>query len=219
MFRHKLAVLYRATVPEILRRGVRGLINVFDRGGYNKRFFDYIESLQADSFPIMAETIVRVFDPASVIDIGCGSGGLLHELSAYGGIPVSGMEYSEEGRKLCLQKGLTVDFVDLTEPLQINSVHELVVCLEVAEHLPETTSDQLVSSLTSGPERILFSAATPGQGGNGHINEQPNSYWIEKFAAHDFIFDQSLTFEMRNEWQSKAVARWFANNVMVFFKN
>lgn len=218
MILRKLASIYRKTFPEPFRRAVRSLLTPFGGNAYNKDFFSYIDSLQADSFPIMASTIARQFKPEKVIDVGCGSGGLLYSLVKNFDISGFGLEYSKQGRDLCVQKGLQVRFADLTQPLQLDETYDLLICLEVAEHLPGEKANQLVSSLTSGPSQVLFSAAVPGQGGNGHINEQPYTYWIEKFSKHSFIIDQNKTDEIRAEWQSLGVARWFANNSMVFIK-
>jgi len=35
-------------------------------------------------------------------------------------------------------------------------------------------------------DNVLFSAAIPNQGGTGHINEQWQEYWAEKFYANGF---------------------------------
>ena len=51
--------------------------------------------------------------------------------------------------------------------------YELAVCLEVAEHLNESSADNLILQLTNLANRVLFSAAIPGQGGLHHVNEQP----------------------------------------------
>ena len=214
-----LKAAYREALPERWRRAIRSLLSVFDRDDYNTSFFNYVDSLQASSHPIMAATIAHRFKLENVIDIGCGSGGLLHSLREVGNIPGSGLEYSKRGRELCMQKGLQVEFADLTEPLAIDPKHDLVCCFEVAEHLPEAFADQLVASLTSGPNHVVFSAAIPGQGGNDHVNEQPNSYWIEKFETQDFKTDKTMTEEIRAEWRSGEVVDWFANNVMVFCRS
>jgi hypothetical protein len=62
----------------------------------------------------------------------------------------------------------------------------LVICTEVAEHLPANVASQLVSHLVSLSDVILFTAATPGQGGRHHLNEQPHSYWVALFAQLGF---------------------------------
>jgi 2-polyprenyl-3-methyl-5-hydroxy-6-metoxy-1,4-benzoquinol methylase len=79
---------------------------------------------------------------------------------------------------------------DLAYPLKLERQFDLVQSLEVAEHLPEQASEQFVDSLVRHGRLVLFSAATPGQGGENHINEQPWEYWRAKFAARNFeLFD------------------------------
>lgn len=63
---------------------------------------------------------------------------------------------------------------------------DLVLCLEVAEHLPESSAEALIESLCMHGSIVVFSAALPGQGGWKHINEQPEHYWAEKFAKRMF---------------------------------
>ena len=48
---------------------------------------------------------------------------------------------------------------------------DLVVSLEVAEHLPSECAETFVDSLTGLGPIVLFSAAIPHQGGTNHANE------------------------------------------------
>lgn len=81
--------------------------------------------------------------------------------------------------------------VDLCLPLLLGS-YDLVVCLEVAEHIPVQFADVLIDSLCYHANTVVFSAATPGQGGHGHVNEQPFEYWAAKFSARGFVPDISV---------------------------
>jgi hypothetical protein len=60
---------------------------------------------------------------------------------------------------------------------------DLVQSLEVGEHLPLSAAETLVDSLTTASDRVLFSAAVKGQGGEFHVNEQPLAFWQELFEA------------------------------------
>ena len=207
--------VYRTAIPESVRGFLR---KTFFRAepSYSDGYYNYIESLQAHSYPVMANTIVKLFSPASVIDVGCGSGGLLEVLSVHCKVRCMGIEFSEVGRTLCQRRGINCQFGDLTKPLAIAPHYDLLMCFEVAEHLPARYADQLVENLTSGPNRLVFSAATPGQGGHEHVNEQPNWYWIQKFDARGFRYDHLISDGMRVEWAYRGVAHWFASNVMMF---
>lgn len=54
--------------------------------------------------------------------------------------------------------------LDLTQPIKLNREFDLVVSLEVAEHLPIECAETFVETLTSLGAVILFSAAIPFQG-------------------------------------------------------
>jgi hypothetical protein len=70
---------------------------------------------------------------------------------------------------------------------------------EVAEHLPSRYARGFVRLLTlHQPQRVFFSAATPMQGGDGHINERPLLYWVELFEAHGYDLDVPGTVRARN---------------------
>ena len=51
---------------------------------------------------------------------------------------------------------------------------DLALCLEVAEHIPSWHSGKLLTML-AGARRLVFSAAVPNQGGQLHVNEQPDA--------------------------------------------
>lgn len=79
---------------------------------------------------------------------------------------------------------------DLREPLNdLTGVFDLVMCLEVAEHIPKNQAhNALLSTLARSTGNILvFSAAQPGQPGTGHVNLQPLSYWIEAIEKWSYI--------------------------------
>jgi hypothetical protein len=52
----------------------------------------------------------------------------------------------------------------------------MVTSFEVAEHIPERLEDRYVDMLCLLGNLIVISAATPGQGGMDHVNEQPHAY-------------------------------------------
>jgi hypothetical protein len=95
---------------------------------------------------------------------------------------------------------------------------DLVLCLEVAEHMPESSADRLVQRLADCTDgKLLFSAATPGQGGSGHINEQPHKYWMDKIKAAGLVLSTMQTRELRILWSTVAPdAWWYGQNVMVW---
>jgi hypothetical protein len=76
---------------------------------------------------------------------------------------------------------------DLRYPLDLNHGFDLVWCFEVAEHIHPKFVETFVDNLTRHSKLVAMSAAPPGQGGEGHFNEQPQSYWEQKFAARGYF--------------------------------
>lgn len=207
---------YRFLIPKSLRVFIRKY--VLTKKIYSHDFFGLLDEYQHASYPIMAQTIVNYFHPRSVIDVGCGSGGLLLELKKRGVYDVAGLEFSRVGIKRCRTSGLNVKHCDLSKSCRIDNKKSICICLEVAEHLAPRFADQFVRNLSSGPNLLVFSAATPGQGGYGHLNEQPHDYWVEKFRRVGFALDINVTEAIRREWSKENVATWFSANVMIFHR-
>lgn len=230
--------VYQTTVPRAIRDFARHrryeLQKVFDpirawlRGAvdhndlYNTEYYRlHIEPTARESAPRMAASIRDVIRPSSVTDVGCGTGDLLLELRNLG-IPGTGFEYSTAAIEIAREKGIEVTPLNLEQEIDRLPVRraDLVVSTEVGEHLPESCAETFVEYLCRTADTVLFSAATPGQGGHDHVNEQPHEYWIEKFAARSFVFDEKASREMRRDWElSSSVAPWYWRNVMLFRKN
>ncbi|SRR5260221_2334479 len=78
---------------------------------YDKRYNDFLDAVH-NSAPAMAATVERIFNPDSVIDVGCGAGTLLAQLKK-DGLEVRGLEYSDAGIARCREKGVNVEKFDL----------------------------------------------------------------------------------------------------------
>jgi hypothetical protein len=81
--------------------------------------------------------------------------------------------------------------------------------------LPEKVADRYVGLLCGLSSTVIFSAATPGQGGSDHVNEQPHSYWIEKFSARGYSHDETSSNKFAQEWSVAHVADFYYKNIMV----
>jgi 2-polyprenyl-3-methyl-5-hydroxy-6-metoxy-1,4-benzoquinol methylase len=164
---------------------------------------------------VIAPAIMSEFRPATVADIGCGSGGVLLALRECG-VSIHGFEYATAGVEMCRSRGIPVTQFDITaDPIPSQRL-DLVISTEVAEHLPSRCADKFCDMLGSMAPVIVFTAATPGQGGEDHVNEQPHSYWIARFQDRGFTFDESLSLRWRADTKAAGVAHWYYENIMVF---
>jgi hypothetical protein len=64
---------------------------------------------------------------------------------------------------------------------------------------------------------VVFSAAQPGQGGLGHVNEQPTDYWIDLFEKEGQIYRPDLTAQLRARLHRLTMSvPWLPANLTVF---
>ena len=176
---------------------------------YSDAFFADVERTAAGSARRVVPVAVREWRPAHVVDVGCGEGIWAAAFEALG-VPALGIdgEYVRPGRRL-VRRFLAWD---LATPLPALGRFDLCVCLEVAEHLPASAADGLVAGLAELSDRILFSAAVPGQGGTGHVNEQPHDYWLQRFDRLGFAADEAWRDRFAAEGE---VAWWYQRNMVV----
>lgn len=155
----------------------------------------------------------------SVVDIGCGVGAWLEALrlaSNGNSLKVLGVDGEWVPRETLLIQpheflpcNLAQGFPDL------RARFDLALCLEVGEHLPSDKADSLIAFLTSLSDRIVFSAAIPGQGGDRHINEQWPAYWEEKFLEHGYLL---LDVIRPRIWDLTEVSACYRQNMMLAVK-
>lgn len=166
----------------------------------------------------ISESILLDLRPKTAIDVGCGTGALLAALRARG-CQVLGLEYSEVALRYCRQRELNVWKCDLErDTLPDDRTFDVAISMEVAEHLPEKIADRYVDLLTRLSSVIVFTAAAPGQGeGHDHVNEQPPSYWISRFQASGFAYDEELSSRWRERWRARIFgAAFYYWNLMIF---
>lgn len=193
-----------------LARGARH-DEIYD-GEYYQRL---VEPTMADSCRAMADSIVRDLDPRRVIDLGCGTGLLLLALRE-AGIAATGLELSAAALRICRTRGLNVIAFDIEQDAPPPIEADIAISTEVAEHLPASCAERFVDLLCSMAPRVVFTAAEPSIGSTDHVNEQPTSYWIEKFARRGRAPDEAMTQRWRSEWKRRGVAPCFHSSLMVF---
>ena len=156
--------------------------------------------------------------PDSFNDIGCGDGHLV-ELASLLEIPSFGIDLNCVSRRLQWGQIVKRDLTENMDGFELPKAH-LTFSLEVGEHLPEVFADKYCQILSRYTEKILvFSAAIPGQGGSGHINEQIHKYWQVKLFNQGFGIMDEASRNLKEIWSRVAGgAWWYSQNVQVFRK-
>lgn len=180
---------------------------------YPTEFFAKIENLTRPSSGALVQAIFERYSPSSVVDIGCGSGVYLKAFSELGS-DCFGIDGATDGiARLEPISGLEHD---LHIPLDLDRQFDLCLCWETAEHLRPEAALTLIETLTSHSDHILFSAATPGQGGDYHYNEQPLSYWQLLFLECGFELNPRETGWLRNAATEAECPHWLVHNLACF---
>ena len=181
---------------------------------YDGAFFDTIAEGSLRSARVVAQVVLELFTPHSVVDVGCGTGAWLKAFAErVDGLEVTGIDGDYVDRsKLTIPQDRFVA-ADLTQLNRIDGRYDLALCLEVAEHLPARCARGLVAALTDCAPLVLFSAAIPGQPGTHHVNLQWPSFWRALFAERGFV---RLDPVRRHIWQDERVEWWYQQNIFLF---
>lgn len=180
---------------------------------YDKTFFErraqHVNASAANLIPIVNNLI----HPKSVLDVGCGQGEWLmvwQENGVKNALGVDGEYVNKE--KLLVPKSKFLAH-NLETPLALNRKYDLVMSLEVAEHLDKEFAEIFIDSLIMHSDVILFSAAIPGQGGTHHVNEEWPSYWLKFFTARGYDCYDVLRQKI---WNNKTIDISYRQNSMVY---
>ena len=179
----------------------------------HSEFFDRQRDGSRRSAVIAVPLLIDLFEPRSVLDVGCGTGVWLSVFQEHGVEDILGIDGPWVEQRQREIPDVFFRECDLTQPVALERTFDLALCLEVAEHLPADAAPLLVQSLTALSPVIVFSAAIPGQGGEGHINEEWPSFWSRYFAAHGYVCFTGLRHRL---WPTEAVEFWYRQNMLCF---
>lgn len=153
---------------------------------YSEDFFRSRHDASLNSARAVVPIVLRLLRVRSVVDIGCGTGTWLRSFAESGLSDLAGCDGSYVDRSMLAIPPELFHAVDLRAGFSVGRRFDLALSLEVAEHLPEACAPVFVRCLTDAAPAVLFSAAIPGQGGTGHLNEQWQDYWRGLFADHGY---------------------------------
>lgn len=142
-------------------------------------------------FGMIADRIVADIHPKTVMDAGCAMGYLVAALRDRGveayGVDISAYAISkvrEDVRPFC-------KVGSLTEPLPagLPDRYDLVVTIEVLEHLYAEDGRQAIRNLCQLTDKVLFTSTPDDFTEPTHVNVQQREYWCRAFFENGFMDD------------------------------
>lgn len=144
----------------------------------------------------------------TILDVGCGGGAYTFFLRDMG-FEVDGFDGNPHTPDITNGECMVADFATYLNILP----RDMILCLEVAEHIPRSRQGVFVDNLLkSSPDIIIISWAVEGQGGMGHINCRNNDYVINLFSNYDYSYIEDASLELRR----RSSMSWFKNTIMVY---
>jgi SAM-dependent methyltransferase len=201
----------REILVPLVRQSTQGAYRMYE---YDDVFYNYINTGALKSahhmLPLLIEALPTPIN--SVLDVGCGVGAWLAVWKSLN-VEVLGLDgsYVDTERLLVDQR----EFIpkDLNKSFSLDRRFSLAQSLEVAEHLPPSSASDFIASLCRHADMVLFSAATPGQGGENHINEQNYTYWRDHFRSQGYAMYDPVRHRVAG---NLAIKPWYRYNTFLY---
>jgi SAM-dependent methyltransferase len=180
---------------------------------YDADFFDKLQGGSLSSAQVIVPVVMKLVQPQSVVDIGCGTGTWLSVFQEFGLSDIYGVDGDWVDDSQLEIPTEQFQRRDLTQPLVLGRQFDLAMSLEVAEHLPAVCADSFVDTLVRHAPVVLFSAAIPYQGGRHHLDEQWPEYWASRFLAQGYRVVDCLRDKV---WHDERVSYFYRQNMLLF---
>ena len=186
--------------------------------GYSKEYYEGIRSANHSYYELFAQVLMEEFKPSTLVDCGCGHGDISKEFLSHGCKEAFLFDGSPDAVEIARSAGMkNVEQLDFANAETIPAKGDLAICLEVAEHIPTAYAGNLCRLLSNVAPTLAFTAAPPGQGGHLHVNNQPQSYWINLFLKNGMVYDPQAVARIRKAFGGRMLSD-YDENLMVFRK-
>jgi len=184
---------------------------------YTDTFYEEQSSGSLRSARAILGGVFRLAPIKTVLDIGCGVGAWPRAALDLGAERVVGVDGDYVNREQLMIDRADFRPRDLGQKLDLEAEDptrfDLVMSLEVAEHISADHAETFVSNLVAFGDLVLFSAAIPQQGGANHVNEQWPVYWARMFDKAGYDCFDVIRAEI---WDDDSIDWWYAQNSLLY---
>jgi predicted nucleic acid-binding Zn-ribbon protein len=154
--------------------------------------------------------ILDLLKPQKSLDMGCGQGFYVRYLRDRK-VDAWGVEKEDLG-ELYKSPGHLIQ-QDLSQPFELDEKYDLVLCLEVVEHISREYENVVFDNILRHMSKYLvFSGATPGQQGTGHVNERPENHWFSHLVQRGLVLLHEESIKLR----MACTLPWYAKNISIW---
>lgn len=150
--------------------------------------------------------------PSSYLDVGSGTGAMTFTARSLG-IDALGVDMIARHPD---------KYYDLNGPMNLDRDFDFVTCIEVAEHIAPIHTKVLCGNIARHVKDVgllVFTAAAPGQAGDGHVNLRLATEWRSLFWDRRLYYQEELTHKLKMAWQLIPMPMmWLPGNIQVFRK-
>lgn len=132
-----------------------------------------------------ARALKEYLRPKTVLDIGCGLGYLVAAFRSLG-VDAYGFDISEDANQYRLASAKPFCWVDSLTDFSTAKYYDLIICIEVLEHVPFEQAAIAIAKMSSMTNNIAFSSDQEFIDEPTHVNVQNQEYWDDLFALYDF---------------------------------
>ena len=189
---------------------------------FDEKTMKKVLDAELPSAKTMVNTIYNELEmPKSFLDIGCGPGHFSNEIKRLGknSVCVTAIDISKQAKKF-IEPNINFIQYDLRMHLDLSKKFDVVLCLEVIEHIEEEYENILCESIVRHVGKyLIITVAQPNQRALGHVNLKSLKYWIRKFESFGLIYKNDLSEKWAYNWFTDGdVQFYFYNNILVFTK-
>ncbi len=194
--------------------------NKYSSDDYDKNYFDTYDVFPYHKnehwikfFGDIAKRIKKEINPKTVLDVGCAKGFLVEQLRSLGikayGIDISEYAISEVPSRI-------KPFCKVGSVLKpLDRKYDLIICIEVLEHLYPEDARKAISNLTKHSREIIFSSSPIDFKEKTHHNVKEPSYWSKLFSEMGFYRDESFDASLITSWAARFKKAPFSKSSLI----